>query len=78
VATELTLALDAADPESPDYALLEDAELQLLTRCRGLNQLANERRDGEPVGGLGALQRARQAPDCELATRDAVALLERS
>jgi hypothetical protein len=75
IATELTLALDDEDPKSDRYVLLEDAELELLTACQGLNQLATRRRNGEAVGGAGALKRARQAPECERATASAAALL---
>ena len=75
VATELALALEREPPETERFALLEAAELALLTECGGLNEMARAQRDGEQPGGLGALKRARQAPDCERATERAAALL---
>jgi hypothetical protein len=75
VATELSDALDRADPDSAHYDRLEDAELDLLIACHGLNELAQRRRSGERVGGFGALRRARRAPDCERAAEAAAALL---
>ena len=75
VANVLVLTLDAADSGSNDYASLEDAELALLDACRGLNELARSRRDGEPIGGIKAFRRARQAPDCERAADAAASLL---
>lgn len=75
IATALSDALDQADPDSARYAALEAAELDLLVACRGLNELAQRRRNGERVGGFGALKRARQAPDCERAADQAAALL---
>jgi len=75
VATELTLALDEADPDSGRFGRLEDAELDLLQACRGLNQLAQSRRAGSAPRGPGALRRARQAPECERAAASAAALL---
>jgi len=74
-ATELTLALEDEDPASARYVALEAAELELLTACRGLNQLAATRRDGDDPRGLAALRRARQAPDCERALERVDALL---
>jgi len=76
VANELVLTLDAADPGSIAYATLEDAELDLFEACSGLNDIARSRRDGDAIGGLKALRRARRAPDCERATGHAVNLLE--
>ena len=78
IATELALALDDEDPESVRFRELEDAELALLTACRGLNQMALSQRDGERVRGLSALKRARQAPACETASSAAAALLRRA
>jgi hypothetical protein len=75
VVAELALALDRESPETERFVLLEEAELALLTECRGLNEMAREQRNGEQPGGLGALKRARQAPDCERATARAAALL---
>jgi hypothetical protein len=68
VATELAFAFDNPDLDDAGYARLEAAETNLLEACRGLNQIAQRRRDGDPLGGLGALSRARQAPECERAT----------
>jgi hypothetical protein len=75
LADRLAAALDEADPDSARYAALDAAELDLLTSCRGVNELARRRQNGESAGGLGALKRARQAPDCERATQAAAALL---
>lgn len=75
VANDLVLILDAADPGSIDYAALEDAEFDLFEACRGLNEIASSRRDGESIGGLKALRRARRAPDCERAADAAAELL---
>ena len=75
VATELALALDDVDPASDRYTELEAAELDLLTACRGLNEIASSRRDGDDARGLAALRRARQAPDCERAAEAAAAAL---
>lgn len=75
VAAELALALEREPLESERFSRLEDAELGLLTACRGLNEIARAQRDGERIGGLGALKRARRTPDCELATERAAALL---
>ena len=68
VATALLFALEDAEPDSPRYAELEAAEGRLLTACRGLNEIAQARRDEAELGGFAALKRARQAPDCERAT----------
>jgi len=67
VATELSLALDSESLDSALFEALDQAELALQAACRGLNVLAEQSRDGEPPGGLGALKRARQAPECERA-----------
>jgi hypothetical protein len=75
IRTEVGLALDEQDPESDAYFELEAAELELQMSCRGLNELASRRRDGEDAGGIGALRRARQAPECERAVDRAEALL---
>jgi hypothetical protein len=75
ISTELSLALDGEEPGSARYLVLENAELDLFTTCRGLNQIARSRRDGEQIRGLGALKRARQAPACERATAAAAELL---
>ncbi|HUF72774.1 MAG TPA: hypothetical protein VMR74_07750 [Gammaproteobacteria bacterium] len=76
IATALALAIDDETPGSGRYAALEAAELELLTACRGLNELAEASRDGEGPRGLAALQRARLAPDCERATNNAAEELE--
>jgi hypothetical protein len=76
VATELVFALEKADLDGERYRRLEAAELALLGACRGLNEIAQRRRDGDDGGGLAALRRARQAPECEAATLDAVEVLE--
>jgi hypothetical protein len=75
LAVELELALDDAAPGSERYLTLEQAEVDLLTACSGLNALAAARRDGAKPGGLTALKRARQAPECERASRAVAALL---
>jgi hypothetical protein len=75
VAARLSLELERESPETGRYTLLEDAELALLTACGSLNEIARARRDGERIGGLGGLRRARRTPDCELATDRAAALL---
>jgi hypothetical protein len=72
---ELALALDDANPDSERYQALEVVELELLTICRPLNELAAQRGAGESTGGPGALKRARQAPACERAAEKAAALL---
>jgi hypothetical protein len=75
VASELALALEREDPDSERYGELDAAELELLESCVGLNELAARQRDGDPLGGLKALKRARQAPDCERATAAALNLV---
>lgn len=75
IATELALVLDDEPPETERYGTLEDAELELLRACRTLNELAEAQRDGESPGGIGALKRARLAPDCERATQHAAGVL---
>ena len=75
VATELAFAIDDESLGSERHAILEAAEFELLSACRGLNQIARAQRDGESVGGFGALNRSRAAPDCERATDKAAALL---
>lgn len=77
VAAELALALEREPEDTEHFGLLEAAELALLTECRGLNEMARAQRAGERLGGLGALKRARQAPDCERATVRAAALLQK-
>lgn len=76
VSTDLAVEIDAERIDSSRYSVLETVERQLLAACRGLNELATAQRDGEPVGGLGGLNRARGAPDCERATAAAAAALE--
>ena len=66
-ATALGFALDGEAPGSERYRALEAAELNLLTACRALNELASAARAGESRRGPGSLRRARQAPECELA-----------
>jgi len=77
VSTDLAFAIDDESPDSERYAALDALELELLTACRGLNELARAARNGEPVGGFGALKRARAAPECEHATDTAAAVLQR-
>lgn len=76
VAGDLMLELDSADPDSEQYIGLEAAELSIIRACRGLNELAVRQRDGEPLGGPGALQRARQAPECERAADEVATILQ--
>jgi hypothetical protein len=76
VATELADAIDDELPASERYAALEQLELELEIACRGLNQLAQAQREGEPAGGLGGLKRARGAPDCEGAADRAARALD--
>jgi len=75
VASALALELDAEDPGSERYDELDAAELALLNACVGINELAARQRDGDPLGGLRALKRARQAPECERATAAALNLV---
>ena len=75
LASDLAFALDEAEPDSPRYRELEALEIELETACRSLNELARQRRAGEAVAGLGALRRARQAPDCERAYEKGVGIL---
>ena len=75
VATALSFALDDEMPNTPRFEALEAAETELLTTCRGLNELARRRRDGASLNGMGALRRAREAPACERAAAAAAALL---
>ena len=74
VASALALELESEDPDSERYGELDAAELRVLNDCVGINELAARQRDGEPLGGLKALRRARQAPECERATVAAAAL----
>jgi hypothetical protein len=76
ISTEMALEIDAAEIDSARYSILETAESELLAACRGLNELATAERDGERVGGLGGLSRARDTPDCEAAIGRAAAALE--
>jgi hypothetical protein len=75
VASELALEIEGEDPDSARYGELDAAELALLDACLGLNELAAHQRDGEPLRGFRALERARQAPDCERAAEAAAAAL---
>lgn len=75
VGTELAFAIEDEPVGGERHTMLEAAELELLTACRGLNQIARAERDGESVGGFSALKRAKSAPDCERATDTAAALL---
>lgn len=75
VATDLSLALEDEPDDTDRYSALEDAELDLLRACSTLNELAEASRAGDEPGGLSALKRARLAPDCERATKEAAALL---
>jgi hypothetical protein len=78
IATELALALDDETIETERYEALEEAELELLRACRSLNELAEAQRDGESPRGIGALKRARQAPECERASDDAAVRIRRA
>jgi len=71
VSDAILFALDEADPGSERYAELDAADLDILTACRGINELATDRRQG----GLAGLKRARQVPECERAAGEAEALL---
>ena len=75
IATELAFALETGEFDSAGSARLESAESELLVACAGLNEIAAERRDGRARGRLGQAEVARQAPECERATRDAEAAL---
>jgi hypothetical protein len=75
VASALALELEGEDPDSDRYRELDAAELELLEACVGINELAARQRDGDALGGLKALKRARQAPECERATSAAAAAL---
>ena len=75
VASELALEIESRDQDSERYELLDAAELDLLNACVGINELAARQRDGDPLGGLKALKRARQAPECERAADAAAAEL---
>jgi len=76
VASDLAFALEDSDAvngaESSDLASAEDA---LLGACAGLNELATSRRDEQRLGLHRSAQAAREAPDCERATRAAQAAL---
>ena len=73
VASDLGFALeDRADPA------LTAAEDELLAACAGVNELATLRRDQQRTGVRRGAAAARTVPDCERATRDARAALERS
>lgn len=75
VAAELAFEIDELADDDPGYETLEAAEFELMSACRGLNQLARAQRAGESPGGFGALKRARSAPACEQAAEKAHALL---
>jgi hypothetical protein len=75
VSTELAFVLADEDQDSLRFIQLEDAELDVLTACRGLNELASARRNGSHPGGFAALKQARQVPDCERAADAAAAAL---
>jgi hypothetical protein len=74
VATELAFALES-DVGPAAEAELESAELGLIDACAGLNQIAIGRRDGTGRSGLGRVEAARRAPDCERAARAAEAAI---
>lgn len=76
VLSALAFALDAADPDSATYVVLEEAEAEVLELCDGLNALATARQRGERVGGLGALGTARRAPECARVSEAARTLLD--
>lgn len=67
---EVALRLDTGDD-----APLESAELELLTQCEDLNELAQRRRDDLSVGLGLKLRAARTTPDCERALQAVQALL---
>lgn len=75
VASALALELESEEPEGARYDELDAAELELLNACVGINELAARQRDGDPLGGLKALKRARRTPECERATTIAAAAL---
>ena len=76
VATSLLLALESADLTPRAAAALEDADAGLLGACAGLNEIAIVRRDGRELERLEAARFARQAPECERATRAAEGALD--
>ena len=75
VAADLALALEREVFGSERFASLEAAEFRLQSDCSSLNEIARAQRDGERVGGPGALRQARTAPECERATDHAASLL---
>jgi len=75
VSDALISALDEADPDSARYAELDATDLDVLTACRGINELASAEQSGDSPRGLAALKRARQVPECEGAVRDAKRVL---
>jgi hypothetical protein len=75
ISTELAFVLADEDPDSPRFARLEDAELDVLDACRGLNELASAQRSGTRPGGFAALKQSRQVPECELAADAAATAL---
>ncbi len=75
VASALALELESEDPDSERYDRLDEAELELLNACVGINELAARQRDDDPLGGFKALKRARQAPECERAATAAATAL---
>jgi len=71
---ELAFALE--DQASAPAPLLA-AEEALIGACGGVNELATARRDSVRLGMRRDLRLARSAPVCELATRQAAAVLGR-
>lgn len=75
VASNLAFAMELESQDSARYRALESAELDLLDACAGLNDLANERRNGGTPRGLSAARRVRGAADCERAAARAEQVL---
>jgi hypothetical protein len=72
VADRLAFALeDTAAADGTEHADLAAAEDRLLAACAGLNELATARRDEQRLGVRRSAGIARQAPECERATRAA-------
>jgi hypothetical protein len=76
ISIEMANEIDDEELASARFSTLDTLDRQLLVACAGVNELARAQRDGESVRGLGALKRARGAPDCERATNEAAAALE--
>lgn len=79
-ASDLAFAIEEHGSSAPDADPaaardLDMAEEALLGACAGLNELATARRDGERLGLRRSAALAREAPDCDRATRAARAVL---